>query len=601
MPDNTVDLRCVLLAVACICLLPSVSFGHAALAFTPDPASTVVVDASTAVKMSDSGNDLETLQNIFQDANAPQDGAMGSMGQIISDLKMKRMRILLADVYCDLDKDGEFVTAHPGEFDVLSEEIDWALHSGLSPHMAVASSLPRSFIAYGPAERWTQAVKDRYKSYARQLVNYIVKRSFDGGAPSVIFEVSNELDIADYQPVGWVNANPHPPFTLEPLGPWGRFLWWINPDYDLQEWPPMRGNAYPYGGDVRRVEQGIAPMQKIFGDAIQAVMNDPNIRAKYPGKTVHFAGPAFSGFSFQFINYFGTERPTLEEHFLEEMLDPKADVDPKTGLAKYNTSLDYFSFHYYNDFRNGTPGIPPSDPQWNAARKTTTLKAQTDLVRSKLAKLGHPNTKLFVSEWGPSNDENTDINYSNKGAAWAAGFLTEAVADHIAMGAYLIMDDAVGSSPGMLGAASLMHKVITNGVATYYPKPAANVFKMFAMMTGTRRAVTVPSGMPNLGAFATSDANSAGIVIFNYNSSFTDTPELFSVELNNLPLNGVVSVERYLVDANTSNLKAYLTQPYRPDPHLHKVEQFNAQVHNGQLMLPTRSLGLGVTFWRVLR
>jgi hypothetical protein len=231
MPDNTVDFRRILLAALCICLPPSTSFGNAASAVTPDPASTVIVDASTTVRMSDSGNDLETLQNIFQDANAPQDGTIAPMGQIISDLKMKRMRILLGDVFCDLDKDGEFVTAHPGEFDLLSEEIDWAVHYHLSPHMAVASSLPRSFIPYGPAEKWTQAVKDRYKSYARQLVNYIVKRSFDGGAPSVIFEVSNELDIADPVPENFDPNDPdHSRWKPLPLGPWGRYLFTDKPE-----------------------------------------------------------------------------------------------------------------------------------------------------------------------------------------------------------------------------------------------------------------------------------------------------------------------------------------------------------------------------------
>jgi hypothetical protein len=47
--------------------------------------------------------------------------------------------------------------------------------------------------------------------------------------------------------------------------------------------------------------------------------------------------------------------------------------------------------------------------------------------------------------------------------------------------------------------------------------------------------------------------------------------------------------------------KAFLEQPGRPDPNLQRVEQFNAQVINGQLILPPRTLGLGVTFWRILR
>jgi hypothetical protein len=30
------------------------------------------------------------------------------------------------------------------------------------------------------------------------------------------------------------------------------------------------------------------------------------------------------------------------------------------------------------------------------------------------------------------------------------------------------------------------------------------------------------------------------------------------------------------------------------------VEQFTVQIVNGQLILPARSLGLGVTFWQIL-
>jgi hypothetical protein len=169
------------------------------------------------------------------------------------------------------------------------------------------------------------------------------------------------------------------------------------------------------------------------------------------------------------------------------------------------------------------------------------------------------------------------------------------------MGSYLIIGDAVGSQlPGSAGQASLTHK---DGNGNYLPKAPANVFKMFAMMTGTRRAVTLPTASANLGAFAASDANSAGVVIFNYDYSyaFADTPQTFSVELDNLPLNGVVTVQRYLVDANTSNLEAYLNQPGHPDPNLQMVESFPAQVQNGRLSLPSRTLGLGVEFWRVLQ
>jgi hypothetical protein len=145
-----------------------------------------------------------------------------------------------------------------------------------------------------------------------------------------------------------------------------------------------------------------------------------------------------------------------------------------------------------------------------------------------------------------------------------------------------------------------MHKAIgSDGSASYYPKPPANVFKMFAMMSGAHDSVTLPADV-GLGAFAASDATSAGLIVYNYNSSFIDTAKAFSVEFDNLPFDGSVIVRRYLVDAYTSNLAAFLSQPGQPDPGLQVVEQFTGQVQNGQLILPARSLGLGVTFWQVL-
>jgi len=129
----------------------------------------------------------------------------------------------------------------------------------------------------------------------------------------------NELDIADPVPENFDPNDPdHSRWKPLPLGPWGRYLWWIDPaTYNIQQFPPPAdADAYPYGNDLRRVERGIAPMQKIFGDVIQSIKNDPAFHAHYPGKKIEIAGPAFSGASFALVNYFGKELPTLEEHFL---------------------------------------------------------------------------------------------------------------------------------------------------------------------------------------------------------------------------------------------------------------------------------------------
>ena len=66
------------------------------------------------------------------------------------------------------------------------------------------------------------------------------------------------------------------------------------------------------------------------------------------------------------------------------------------------------------------------------------------------------------------------------------------------------------------------------------------------------------------------------------------------------PQTGQVKVERYLVDADTSNLKAFIID-YDHSPDLYAVETMYLQVNNGQLTLPSTQLKLGVTHWRITR
>jgi hypothetical protein len=596
-----------------LAFLTSTSLSLSALATALADAS-IVVDASTPLAQSASGNDLATLQNIFQGANIPAEPAMEPaltlLKPIMVDLKIKRLRFLQSDNLCDLDASGDlgsvsitgtnpnggytFGPVMPGGCNLLDRSFPWALNNGLSPHVAVASFMPASFVSSGAAETWSPTTLNRYKTYADRLVRYIVTKAFDAGAPSLVFEVSNELDIADSQPQVWDSSNPSTA-KLALLGPWGRWLWWIDPNsYNLHGWPGP--GSYPFQFDTRRLEHGISPVQKIYADVIDSVRNDPNIQSRYPGKTIEICGPAFSTASFDY--YPLQEQPTLEESFLDQMLNPS------TLGGQFNSPLDRFSFHYYGDFKNGFGWDPGAGPK-------TTLAYVTGTIRSKLNSLGRGNIPPFLSEWGPVTTA-SEINYSHAGAAWAAAFLTEAVADGISMGSYLTLSDAIGSAPtGDRYVQSLTHKVTnSDGSAHYYPKPVANVFKMFAMMTGTRRQVALsPAGgsNSNLGAFVTSDrdAKSADVLVFNYDSQMfsrppVDTPENVLVELDNLPFDdGPVSVRRYLVDANTSNLKAFLDNSNHPDPSLQMVEQFTAQVQDGRLVLPSVSLGLGVTLWKV--
>lgn len=394
------------------CATTSLSFGGVTAALAD---ASIVVDASTTLAQSDSGNDLATLQNIFQDANAPAEPliepALTPVNQIIADLKMKRVRLLQNDIYCDVDGSGNFGytsngTFTPGNCYPLAWELQWALGNHLSPHVPVASYMPPSFTGYGPAETWPQAQLDRFKTYAHQLVRYIVSKSVTAGAPSVVFEISNEIDIADYEPVNW-NSSDMSQATLLPLGPWGRWLWWINPkSYQITQWPPAGANsypypttglAYPYGSDVRRLDHGISPVHQIFAKAVD------NVSAEFSGKiNLIMAGPATAGLSFFWNPSHGL--PTLEEDFLDQILKPystNCGSSNPTCNGQFNSRLDRYSFHFYG-----------------SAEPTVTLETITGTIRNKLQSLGRSDVKLFVSEWGPSTIETTDVNYSHKGAAW---------------------------------------------------------------------------------------------------------------------------------------------------------------------------------------
>ena len=231
----------------------------------------MIVDAATTVAESDSGNDLLTVKNIYQGANAPADGTITPLQETFRDIKMKRLRLLQSDAFCDLDatnmfgsvpfeKDanGNYGPVVAGECYPLRWHIDWATDNGLTLHVALASTLPVSFAQQGPAETWNPATKARYGIYAKELVKYVIERSFDAGAATIVFEVSNELDIAESTPVNFDNPDRSQWRPMD-LGPFGRFLWWINPaTYDIAQFPPQAidpdawpptFSSYPYNAD----------------------------------------------------------------------------------------------------------------------------------------------------------------------------------------------------------------------------------------------------------------------------------------------------------------------------------------------------------------
>lgn len=612
--------------------------------------ATISIDATSTLPLGNgNSNVLPVLKNIFQSGNAPGSVSGGAdaadpMLPLLAGIGTKRARLLMVDEYCDIDAQGTFGGHNliTGNFDTpdcaqVAWQIDWLLKANLSPHMAVASHMPINFIPFGEPETWgdrridplnanSPKIIDHYKNYAKKLVRYIATRAFAGGAQTAIFEVSNEIDIAADYPV-CNDSTCTPP----DLGPWKRWLWWIDPTkyviYGNSQAYAITGEdnpqlGFPYNGDVRRLGRNLLPVQKLFADAITAVNTELSQNSLYNGKTIEIAGPAMAGWNL-IVRPQGAGA-SLEEQFIEQVFNPYA----LPYGAKFNMPLDRFSFHYYGSVE-ALGAHTVQDACADVTQPFALFEQLTNAYKAKLSTFSMQNVPLFLSEWGPSSCSNGDVNFSHKGAAWVAAFLPEALAQGVTMGSFLAVEDRLvyGGTP-LLGTASLLHTYGGEPPYTFLPKPPTNVFKMYTLMSGLRNQVTVtPTVSSHLNAFVTSDESSTSVMVYNFDpylvfnndaNTRTDTQENFSIVVSNIfktvGYNRSVRVKRYQVDATTSNLKNFIdyTSAHSgntsgaPDPSLQLIEDYTATVVNGELHLESstagssaKPLGLGVALYRI--
>lgn len=591
----------------------------------------ISIDAGSIFQQN-GGDVLRTLKNIFQSGNAPgnvsgyHDPLADQMLPLMADIGVKRARLLLVDEYCDIDANGSFGGTSSGSFVAnecfpLDWQLDWLIRANLSPHMAIASHMPGSFVKFGEAETWgdrqinpddpnSPKIIDHYKAYAKGLVRHIADKMFKAGAQSAIFEVSNEIDIAaDYPTCSGSSC------TLRSLGPWGRWLWWINPgSYDIggysQVYTIAQENTarfgFPYNGDVRRLSHDLLPVQKIVSDEIASI-NSQNL---YSGKTIEIAGPAMAGWNLS-VRPQGT-LPSLEEQFIEQTFN---------ASGPFHANLDRFSFHYYGSIEALRTGSTAQICNTDVTDPFNLFEQMITAYKTKLSAANMSNVPLFLSEWGATACDSGDVNISHKGAAWVAAFLPEALAQGVTMGSFLTIEDRLvyggPAATSLIGGASLLHTYGDASSYTFLPKPPMNVFKMYSLMSGLRNQVTVaPAGSSShLNAFVTSDQNSTSVMVYNFDpylvfnndaNARTDTAENFSISVSNMfktvGYSGSVKVERYLVDANHSNLAYFLqhqSDTPGPDPSLQKLPDATATVVNGTLQLASQSLGLGVMLYRI--
>lgn len=390
-----------------------------------------------------------------------------------------------------------------------------------------------------PASQWSADQWSVYEDYATKFVRYVAVQYNNSGFAETLFEVGNEIDITQDVRDLWTMANP-----AVPQGDEGRYQHYMR--------------VYP-----------------VWARAVARVASEN------PGRTIRIAGPALGGQSLFLTATFWHER------FI-------------TDVATNHLRLDMVTQHFYGDVLNGWANVPGSN-----------LRAQLQRIRRALVANGMASVPIAITEYGPSEGSDAvfgHINYSHESAAWAATFVREALAGTATAGSYLLVRDNSGASTtGSPTTPSLTH--IRDGID--YPKPVLNAFRMFMMLPGVRKAVTLPAQQPNVQAFAAADAASAGLLAYNYNfrfnwpSDFTDltVAETVAPGFVNLAFNGSVSVERYLIDRNTSNIARYLDAGSAPDYNgsmLTLAERCSATVSGGSLVLPPKVLSpSAVSLWLV--
>jgi hypothetical protein len=237
-------------------------------------------------------------------------------------------------------------------------------------------------------------------------------------------------------------------------------------------------------------------------------------------------------------------------------------------------------------------------------------------IRQALIASGHPQAEIWVTEWGASSSEDSyfgAINGSHQGAAWGIRFLLQALKGTVTGGSFLEVRDNQGHDTA--GVNSNMYGASWNHVhnSVEYPKPIANAFSMVDRMRGTRKSAAVSAAKPNLYALASADAQSASLIVANYNYLFDWTNKKYSdltadetvtAGFENLPFTGPVTIDRYVIDSRTSNLDYWFaageTPPSVQATQLQKVESFSANSTGGILALPAKQLGQSaVSLWIV--
>lgn len=312
-----------------------------------------------------------------------------------------------------------------------------------------------------------------------------------------------------------------------------------------------------------------------WSDAIKRFNKD------YPQKQVRLFGPAITTYTFWY-----TPNLNWGLKFIE---------DAKTN----NWQFDGLSFHEYGaEMLGGRPDY--------SGGKLPSFKSVIKQLQDQLDLFGFTNTELWITEWGCTTWTGTERiknNYRPVGGAFAAAFMHEGLDNGVdGMVPLRLRDENSSSGWDRLGCLATINGVV-------YPKPTYNVYRMFYQLPGQRKKTEWQNPNVQLGAIASASSDSIGVIVYNYdwdNQNIVDRSEPHDVQVKisgtNLP--DSVTVRRFLMDAQTSNVAKYVDAGLVPsvaDCELQKVEEYTVKPVGGIITLPTKTIGQSaVSLWLVL-
>jgi xylan 1,4-beta-xylosidase len=419
----------------------------------------------------------------------------------------------------------------------LESVLDDAKLNEYSPKIIVGQETPTGYPPDG--WNWSSTTWNQYRDYAYRFVRYVALEHNGDGFSDVLFEVLLEPDI---NPVVWTQSSPG------------------------------------YNGSTERFKH-LQKVYEIWQSAVNQVANEA------PGRRILVGGPTITSFGVYYAGF------NWQDKFIDWVADNKL-------------RLDVYTFHSYGDFE--AVGNAPPHPDFGY------LRDHLKNIRDKLNSRGLWNTKISNSEAGLSSvaDNQTlgRINYTHEGGAWLVAMVRDVVGRDLSDFVQLLMRDDQGASTT---GTKILPSFIHTSAGQQYPKPVYNACKIFSLLPGTRKSVT-PSdaGQADLVAIASGNRNSAGIVVANYNYAFIyanggpvdrSTPQSVTIRFNSLPFSGRAVVQRYLIDANTSNVAKYLDSGTPLDLNgikLQQVSSTNVTVSNGSVTLSPETLGQSaVSLW----